>query len=231
MKTLATILALSTLSSLAAAGGPPSGHWHMNANKEYPGDLWLAPVADHLCAFYRYDGGAAKSGGMTLKVDGSTISGLYEEGIERGRITYKLDGKKLDGSYMAGESGSADSSPWVANFVPTSAVKLEKSYEIDWDEVAKTTITFKQSGAKVTGKVEYRYSGSNGGTITGTMYGNLLAGTYEEKNEDGSVTKGVVLLTFEKSLGSRVFDHVEGAYSVDLKECTNGGLFRGTTSR
>src|SRR4051794_18445449 len=98
-----TFLALSLLVSSVALAGPPNGHYRMTANKEYPGDLFLAPVADHLCAYYRYDGDAAKPGGMTLKVDGNKVAGTWEEGIGTGKINWKLAGKTLDGTYTDGD--------------------------------------------------------------------------------------------------------------------------------
>ncbi len=220
------ILATLAVSSSAFAGGPPTGHWRMNANKEYPGDLFLAPVADHLCAYYRYDKDAAKPGGMTLKVEGDAVTGTYDEGSETGKITWKLAGKKLDGNYT--DNDGKDPTPWVANFVGSSAIKIEKTYDIDWDGGSgKSTIHFTQTGNKVVGKVEGRYSGDADGTITGVMYGNVLAGVHETKNDDGSPAKGIVLMRFEKNLGSRTFNIIDGLYSADMTSCSNGGLLSG----
>jgi hypothetical protein len=227
MKTLATILALSTVSSIAAAGGPPIGHWHMNANKEYPGDLFLVPVADHLCAYYRYDKDAAKPGGMTLEAKGDAVTGVWDEGIDTGKIEWKLAGKKLDGNYT--DKDGKDPAPWVASFLGAgSTIKLEKTYDIDWDGGSgKSTIKVKQTGNKVVATVEGRYSGDADGTITGTLYGNVLAGVHETKNDDGTPNKGIVIMRFEKNLGSRTYNILDGLYSADLNSCSNGGLISG----
>jgi len=226
--TLFVSLALVAAPLTASAGGPSPGRYRMTANTEYPGDLWLAPVGDTTCAFYRYDGGAAKSGAMTLRADASKLDGTWEEGSSTGKVSFKVDGKKLDGAYTDGDDPAT--SPWVASYVGAKA-KLEKSYDLKWDEGDKTTVTFKVTGSKVEGKVAYLYSGTSGGTMTGTLYGDVVAGTWREKGEDGKVSEGRFVLTFEKSLGSKIYDHVEGVYSADLSSCGNGGLFTGTTTR
>jgi hypothetical protein len=201
LRTIAVSFAVSlAVSSTSLAGGPPTGHWRMNANKEYPGDLFLVPVADHLCAYYRNDKDAAKPGGMTLKAEGDTVTGTWDEGQDTGKISWKLAGKKLDGSYT--DSDGKDPAPWVASYVNAGpTIKLEKSYEIDWDGGnGKSTMKIKQTGNKVVATVEGRYSGDSDGTITGTLYGNVLAGVHELQRRGTDLLVGGGRLEVEQGL-------------------------------
>ena len=220
------VLAIVAVSSAALAGNPPAGHWRMTqtTDKRYGGDLYLAPVGNLWCAYYRYDNGVDLPDGMTLEVDRDTISGTYSQD-EDGKIRWKLVGKKLVGRYT--DAHGENPLPWVASFVGSPAIKLEATYNLDWDGGEfNATVHFTQSGNIVIGAMEGRKFHDPDGTIIGVMYGDFLAGVYVARIHPLKPANGIVMLQFAKH-DSGKYNVFDGVYSVDMRSCTNGGRLGG----
>ncbi|HVK76859.1 MAG TPA: hypothetical protein VM734_26215 [Kofleriaceae bacterium] len=214
---------------VASADGPTTGRWKMTINEEYPGRIWFAPAKDLTCGLYVQDDGG--KGMVTLKGSGPKVEGIWEESNGQGKVTFEFAGKQFKGGYTEDMNGTS-TSPWVGAFDGTTKAQLSGKFDVDWGGgMEKTTITFKQKGNKIEGKSVYRYSESGDGTLSGTLYGELLVATWKSKDDDGTPREGYFIALVQKDAITRKWDHVNGWYSADLTSCANGGLIQGWRKR
>jgi hypothetical protein len=225
----ALVLAALIALPLTAAADPAPGRYKLTVNSDYTGWLWLAPSNGVLCGYYA--GKDVGPGTVTLKADGAKVDGIWQEGSKQGKTSFQLKGKTLDGSYTENMDDPA-SSPWVAVFDGVTKAKILPTYDLDWGGgTEKTTVRFKQKGNQVTGTIVYRYSESAGGTMSGTLSGDILAGTWKSKADDGTAQEGRFVVVFQKSLGSKTFDSVRGMYSSTTETCGDGGTLEGSAAK
>lgn len=222
-------LPLLLVCSTAAAGPNPTvaGRWKQSVNDTYPGYLWLAPVGDQICGYYSTSQGP---GGLTLKLEGSTLSGTWHEGLDQGVATFKLASKALAGTYTENMTDPG-TSPWTATYEGAANINVPTSWDLDWGDTDKLSITLKRSGNKLDAKLVYRYSKSDGGSMTGTIYGDVWAGTWKSKGEDGTMDEGKFVLAFRRNITTNKYDILEGISGADLANCANSSRLRGNATK
>jgi hypothetical protein len=230
MNILGTVaLSAILLSPAVAAANPSPGRWKTTINEEYAGNIWFGPVGDLVCAYY--DGPSVTRGTITGKMAGSKLEGIWDEHSGEGKVSLDFSGKRFAGGYTENLTDTS-TSPWTGSFDKQLKVKVSGKYDLDWSTGAeKTVVTFTQKGKKVTGKMVYRYSGSAGGTLSGTLYGDLLVGTWKSKEDDGSTREGVFMIVFMRDANTKKWDHIKGVYGSDAEHCGDSGWLNGRKTK
>lgn len=228
MRTVLVLVASLAVSSLAAAE-PPAGRYQYMLNTEYPGFAWFAPTKDgRVCGLYLNDDNSG--GELTLKASGTDYTGVWEEGTTKGKAKLSLVGKTMKGGYTETTNDEDnDLRPWDGTLQGVQKASWAGTFQVDWaDGVEKTTITFAQSGAKVTGTVVYRNSKSAAGHVTATAYGDFVFGTWTDRDDDGKPREGYFSAALVKHPITGKLDVLKGFYASDLTSCGNGGTLRGS---
>lgn len=227
--TLALALCAPTIASAAPAYG---GDWSIKLRPlsgettDQEGTMKLAGDAGVVCGFYQM---ASYSGWIAGKVVGDKVEGLWSEDNESGGLSFTFAGKAFKGTFgmkpdeKTGEKGNDYWNGTKLNPAkPVRPISGLRTAQTEWGQMEKLKITFTIKGSAVTGKMTYKYSGEPGGTITGTLTGNHLVGTWKGTGQ----YSGRVQLIFHTGAG---YQGVKGTYSSSSKtSCTeDGGLIDG----
>jgi hypothetical protein len=230
LTTLAFALSAPTIASAAPAF---SGDWSIKTppgsgeTTDREGTMKLAGDTGVVCGFYQMSNYSGWIGG---KVVGDKVEGSWVEDSELGGLSFSFAGKAFKGTFgnKAGETtGEKGKDYWNGTkLAPAKTVRpisALKTAQIEWNKLEKLKITFTIKGSAVTGKMTYKNSGDPGGTLTGTLTGNHLVGTWKGSKEGG----GRFQLIFHTGSG---YQSVRGTYSHGTApSCTSedGGFIEG----
>ncbi len=239
-KTKLTSLLLTTLVAISApASAAPafSGDWSIKLRPlagettDQEGTMKLAGDAGVVCGFYQMPNYSGWVGG---KVVGDKVEGLWVEDNELGGFSFSFVGQAFKGTFgiKADEkTGEKGKDYWngtkLAPAKQVQPISALKTADIEWNKVEKLRIAFTIKGSSVIGRMTYKYSGEPAGTLTGTLTGNHLVGTWKGSKEGG----GRFQLIFNTGAG---YQGVKGTYSYgDKPSCTSddGGFIDGAWNR
>lgn len=231
-------LLCAALSSPAYAGGESSftGAWKLKV-ADVEGEMFLGADGDLICGSYKTSG----EGWINGKVKDGKLQGLWYEGPEsEGGYALTASGKGIAGRYGLAKDKQQTDDPATDSWAGTKlALKVlhpaakAKKLEIEWGGTEKLNVTLTIKGSAVTGKMVYRYSGEPGGTLKGTLTGNVLVGSWQDPpNADkDKVGSGRFQWTFAvNQVNAAPWSIVGGSYSFgNPNSCNdNGGKITGS---